>query len=39
VVKCLPQVEKLDNDMVTAEDKMKAENINLDDFDDGGYVQ
>lgn len=25
VIKCLPQLEKLDNDMVTADDKMKAD--------------
>jgi cilla- and flagella-associated protein len=25
VIKCLPQIEKLDNDMVSADDKMKAD--------------
>jgi hypothetical protein len=33
VVKCLPQIEKLDNDMVSAEDKQKADNVDLDDFE------
>ncbi len=33
VIKCLPQLEKLDNQPVTAEDKMKAESIDIDDFD------
>eukprot|EP00347_Sterkiella_histriomuscorum_P004993 403358312 len=33
VIKCLPQIEKLDNDMVTGEDKQKADLIDLDDFE------
>ena len=33
VIKCLPQIEKLDNDMVTGDDRTKAELIDIDDFE------
>lgn len=33
VIKCLPQIEKLDNDNISADDKMKADQIDIDDFE------
>lgn len=39
VVKCLPQIEKLDNDMVSADDKAKAESVDIDDFDSAATQQ
>lgn len=33
VIKCLPQIEKLDNDMVSGEDRQKAESIDIDEFE------
>lgn len=32
VLKCLPQIEKLDNDNVSADEKSKAEYVDIDDF-------
>lgn len=34
VLKCLPQIEKLDNDNVSSEERKQAEHVNLDDFED-----
>ncbi|CDW84017.1 leucine rich repeat family protein [Stylonychia lemnae] len=36
VIKCLPQIEKLDNDMISGEEKQRSDNVDLDDF--GGQV-
>jgi Leucine-rich repeat (LRR) protein len=33
VIRCLPQIEKLDNDMVSADDKMKADMVDIDSFE------
>jgi len=33
VIKCLPQIEKLDADMVSMEDRNKAEQIDIEDFE------
>lgn len=33
VIKCLPNLEKLDNDMVTAEEKMKAMQIDESEYE------
>ena len=39
VIKCVPQVEKLDNDLVSADEKAKAESFNINDFDDSMPAQ